>query len=244
MEQTRVAVVIEDDPDIRALLAAVLTQAGFDVHAAATGADGVALVTEHDPVVTTLDLSMPGIDGFETARRVRDVSSTYLVIVSALSDEIDVLQGLQAGADDYIVKPFRPRELRARIEAMLRRPRALAPPSAPEAEEGGEESWLEHRGLRMDPDRRTVSADGAEPDLTRTEFDLLRELLEAGTRVVSKQQLSLALRGERHSDFVSEHDLRAIEVHMANLRRKLGESASSPRWIETVRGVGYRLTAG
>ncbi|MER7797040.1 response regulator transcription factor [Microbacterium sp. NPDC096154] len=243
MESPRVAVVIEDDPDIRGLLTEVLTQGGFDVRAAANGIDGIALVREHDPVVTTLDISMPGIDGFETAKRVREISPTYLVMLSARSEEIDVLQGLQAGADDYITKPFRPRELRARIEAMLRRPRVQGPAAelpSPEIAEG----WLEHRGLRLHPDMRTASADGVALDLTRTEFDLLQELLEAGSRVVSKQQLTLALRGERHSDFVSDHDLRAIEVHMANLRRKLGESATSPRWIETVRGIGYRLTAG
>ncbi len=240
------AVVIEDDADIRALLAEVLTQGGFDVHAAGTGAEGVRLVREFHPVVTTLDVSMPGMDGFETAKRVREISPTYLVILSARSEEIDVLQGLQAGADDYVTKPFRPRELRARIEAMLRRPRVPGAPVAG-AEAGEDEvsdGWLEHRGLRLHPERRTAEADAAPLDLTRTEFDLLQELLRAGSRVVSKQQLSLSLRGERHSDFVSDHDLRAIEVHMANLRRKIGETAAAPRWIETVRGVGYRLTVG
>lgn len=245
MDEPRVAVVIEDDPDIRGLLSEVLTQGGFAVHTAPTGAEGVQLVREFDPVVTTLDVSMPGMDGFETAKRIRDISPTYLVILSARSEEIDVLQGLQAGADDYVTKPFRPRELRARIEAMLRRPRvssaaATAEPDAQVEEEG----WLEHRGLRLHPGMRTVTADDTPLDLTRTEFDLLNELLAAGSRVVSKQQLTLALRGDRHSDFVTDHDLRAIEVHMANLRRKIGESAAHPRWIETVRGVGYRLTSG
>jgi DNA-binding response OmpR family regulator len=245
VEDPRVAVVIEDDSDIRGLLAEVLTQGGFDVHAAATGAEGVQLVRRVDPIITTLDVSMPGMDGFETAKRIREISPTYLVILSARSEEIDVLQGLQAGADDYVTKPFRPRELRARIEAMLRRPRLAGDVSTAEDDDPDEaRGWLEHRGLRLHPDMRAATADGVPLDLTRTEFDLLQELLEAGSRVVSKQQLSLALRGERHSDFVSDHDLRAIEVHMANLRRKIGESATSPRWIETVRGVGYRLTAG
>ncbi|WP_345752943.1 response regulator transcription factor [Microbacterium rhizophilus] len=245
MEDPRVAVVIEDDPDIRGLLAEVLTQGGFDVHAASTGAEGVQLVREFDPVITTLDVSMPGMDGFETAKRIREISPTYLVMLSARSEEIDVLQGLQAGADDYVTKPFRPRELRARIEAMLRRPRiagAVAPPAEPDGPPE-QEGWLEHRGLRLHPEMRAATADDAPLDLTRTEFDLLQELLEAGSRVVSKHQLSLALRGDRHGGFVSDHDLRAIEVHMANLRRKIGESATSPRWIETVRGIGYRLTA-
>ena len=130
------AVVIEDEDDIRHLLETVLTQAGFMVVATSNGLDGLAAVRMHNPVVTTLDVNMPGMDGFETARRIREFSSTYIVMLTALNEEIDTLQGLEAGADDYVNKPFRPRELRARIEAMLRRPRmdaATPAQSAPEA---------------------------------------------------------------------------------------------------------------
>ncbi|WP_460794998.1 response regulator transcription factor [Microbacterium sp. GXF0217] len=247
----RVAVVIEDEPDIRSLLSDILEQAGFVVHSAGTGLDGVELVRTHDPVVTTLDVSMPGMDGFETAKRIRAFSTTYLLMLTARSDEIDTLQGLQSGADDYVTKPFRPRELRARIEAMLRRPRAvsdattaLAPSPAPPTEPNHDE-WQEHKGLRVHPGMRIADANGSTIDLTRSEFDILAELLDAGRRVISKRELALVVRGERGmaSDFISEHDVRAIEVHVANLRRKLGESPADPRWIETVRGVGYRLTA-
>ena len=122
-DDRRVAVIIEDDADIRQLLEAVLTQAGFDAIATYDGLDGVNAVRAHNPVVTTLDVSMPGMDGFETAKRIRAFSSTYLVMLTARNDEIDTLQGLEAGADDYLTKPFRPRELRARIETLLRRPR-------------------------------------------------------------------------------------------------------------------------
>ncbi|TFD48153.1 response regulator transcription factor, partial [Cryobacterium frigoriphilum] len=144
-DDRRVAVIIEDDADIRHLLEAVLTQAGFEAITASNGLDGVNAVRAHNPLVTTLDVSMPGMDGFETAKRIRAFSSTYLVMLTARDDEIDTLQGLEAGADDYLTKPFRPRELRARIEAMLRRPRhtatdapapapgAAAAPSAPAA---------------------------------------------------------------------------------------------------------------
>ncbi|MCH1883127.1 response regulator transcription factor [Agrococcus sp. ARC_14] len=272
-----VAVVIEDGEDIRELLAQVLTQGGFVVHAAADGATGVELVREHDPIVVTIDVNMPGIDGFETARQVRAISTAYIVMITARGDEIDTLVGLQTGADDYIVKPFRPRELRARIEAMMRRPRVLASthpspphPSAPQAfgatdavshvasetgsvdltgapwgEGDAEPALLEHRGLRLEPGARVVELDGAEVELTRSEFDILRMLLSSGRRVVSKMQLAGMLRGERGEPdhYLSEHDARAIEVHVANLRRKLGESPSDPRWIETVRGVGYRRTS-
>jgi len=316
--EQRVAVVIEDDDDIRHLLETVLTQAGFNVVATSNGADGVEAVRKHDPIVTTLDVNMPGMDGFETARRIRVFSNTYIVMLTALNEEIDTLQGLEAGADDYVNKPFRPRELRARIEAMLRRPRSFegaaaaaapapaapapqpvvevqqpsqpvyapqapqqpfyapapqsAPPvtyqqpeqphaapeapvaptgevpiaeTAPPAEQPGRGGgWLEHNGLWLNIETRVVQVDSAEMDLTRSEFDLLAALLESNRRVRTKADLVLLLRGESYvtSHFISEADKRAIEVHMGNLRKKLGDNIGSPRWIETVRGVGYRLT--
>jgi two-component system, OmpR family, response regulator len=293
----RVAVIIEDDADIRNLLEAVLTQAGFEVVATANGADGVDAVREHDPIVTTLDVSMPGMDGFETAKRLRAFSSTYIVMLTARDEEIDTLQGLESGADDYITKPFRPRELRARIEAMLRRPRyptdaaataaAPAPAAAPDAsipaaapvyalpgtpaapavlsasataatpapaapaataalpQNGPAAGWIEHNGLRLQPDMRLANLREAPLELTRTEFDLLATILRSTGRVRTKSDLALMLRGDDYSDsyYVNEADKRAVEVHMSNLRRKLGDSITRPRWLETVRGVGYRLAA-
>lgn len=250
MAGTHNAVVIEDDPDIRELVREVLEQAGFAVLTAGTGADGIALIEAHDPLVATLDLSLPGMDGFETARRIRAFSSTYIVMLTARAEEIDAVQGLQSGADDYLTKPFRPRELRARIDAMLRRPRSLSTPDPqpqptrnPSA--GVDLDWIEHKGLRLHAGMRLVTADGVALELTRSEFDILHDLLTSGRRVIGKDDLALMLRGDRlaGSTYVSEHDVRAIEVHVANLRRKLGESATRPRWIETVRGVGYRLAA-
>jgi DNA-binding response OmpR family regulator len=247
--EVREAVVIEDDADIRGLLAEVLQQAGFTVHAAATGVEGVEAVREHQPVVTTLDVSMPGIDGFETARRIRELSDTYLIMVTARAEEIEILQGLQSGADDYVTKPFRPRELRARIEAMLRRPRSApamvaGDPQSPPTRSEADDTWLEHGALRVEPSMRIARVDGTDLDLTRSEFDILVELLTAQRRVVTKSELALVVRGERdYGGYVSEQDERAIEVHVANLRRKLGDSVGAPKWIETVRGVGYRTTA-
>ena len=246
VDEERVAIVIEDEEDIRTLLATVLAQAGFEVHGAADGARGVELVREHQPLVTTLDVNMPGMDGFETAKRIRAISSTYIVMLSARTEEIDALQGLEAGADDYVAKPFRPRELRARIDAMLRRPRHVA-----REEEAAEEpasaagAWLEHHGLRLNVQTHLVTVDDQNVELTRSEFEILADLLAAGRRVRAKSELAFMLRGDQYAGgaFVSDSDARAIEVHMANLRRKLGESPAQPRWIETVRGVGYRLTA-
>ena len=120
----RYAVVIDDDSDIRQLLVDVLTQAGFQAIPTSNGLDGLAAVRRFDPIVTTLDVNMPGMDGFAVAKRLREFSNTYPIMITALADEIDVVQGFEAGADDYLVKPFRPRELRARADSMLRRPRA------------------------------------------------------------------------------------------------------------------------
>jgi len=310
--ERRVAVIIEDDADIRHLLETVLTQAGFEVIATGNGLDGVQAVRAYDPMVTTLDVSMPGIDGFEAAKRIRSFSNTYLVMLTARDEEIDTLQGLEAGADDYLTKPFRPRELRARVEAMMRRPRqvlaadgsgpvapvaaapvaaapvAYAAPVAPapvapvapapvpvaaapvvevpvatpvvaapavaasvaESSSGPksynrEDGWLEHNALFVNSEMRLAEKDGKAIELTRSEFDLLNALMESQRRVRSKADLALLLRGESYvtAHFVSEADKRAIEVHMANLRRKLADSITTPRWIETVRGVGYRLAA-
>jgi len=277
----KTAVIVEDDPDIRHLLADVLESAGFSTVSVGNGIDGVRAVIAYQPLITTLDVNMPGIDGFEAARRIRQQSDTYIIMLTGLEEEADVVLGLGAGADEYVVKPFRPRELRARIEALLRRPRAgeagaAAPaprqesvgPSFPaprsEADEAGPTTgtdvivrssvgeivspgdvWLVHRDLHLDPDSRLVRLAGDELDLTRTEFDLLATLMESKRRVRSKADLTLVLRGESYvtSYFVGDADKRAIEAHMTNLRRKLGDTPANPRYIETVRGVGYRLTS-
>lgn len=255
--------VIEDDADVRNLLAAILSEAGFNCVTAATGIEGINAVRDHRPVLTTLDISLPGIDGFEVARRIRGFSNTYVIMLSARNEEIDTLMGLDAGADDYLTKPFRPRELRARIEAMLRRYRTSGSsagevrPTRAEKSTGAnpdaipqpvlvddqvdDAGWLSHNGLRINADMWLCDLDGAPVELTRSEFDLLLTLMEGNRRVVSKDTLALELRGESPGGYVSDSDRRAVEVHMANLRRKLNDSVSSPRYIETVRGVGYRL---
>jgi DNA-binding response OmpR family regulator len=263
MSPERIAVVIEDDADIRNLLDAILGQAGFTCHTAATGVEGLEAIREHNPILTTLDISLPGIDGFEVARQIRSFSSTYIIMLSARDEEIDTLMGLDSGADDYLTKPFRPRELRARIEAMLRRNR-MGPPNGPaeatplinhverhggedepevDDDDGEESGWLSHNGLRINADMWLCDLDGAPVELTRSEFDLLLAIMQGARRVISKDALALELRGDLPGGggYVSDSDRRAVEVHMANLRRKLNDPVGSPRYIETVRGVGYRL---
>lgn len=262
----RKAVIIEDDADVRNLLMAILHEAGFSCVAAPNGLEGINAVREHQPILTTLDVSLPGIDGFEVARRIRSFSSTHVIMLSARNEEIDTLMGLDAGADDYLTKPFRPRELRARIEAMLRRlttgdaagsrlaaagikepdhtPMTATTPGPPPpetAEEESDEGWLHHNGLRINPDMWLCTIDGEPVELTRSEFDLLVTLMQGRRRVITKDTLALELRGGTAGGYVSDADRRAVEVHIANLRRKLNDPVSAPRFIETVRGVGYRF---
>ncbi|MCA4133934.1 response regulator transcription factor [Arthrobacter sp. M4] len=250
MSESRVGLVIEDDHDIRELVRVVLTQAGFEVHVATTGSAGVAAARALDPTVITLDLGLPDIDGYEVARQVRQFSDAYIVMLTARAEELDTLIGLESGADDYLTKPFRPRELRARVAAMMRRPRgggaADPAPKAGGSDAGPEHegnSLYKHNGLEFNYDTRSVSVDGEDLQLTRTEFDLLYALLQAGRVVRTKADLVRRLRNEPYDvgTYTSEADERSIEVHMGNLRRKLGDTAQNPRWLQTVRGVGYRL---
>ncbi|MGA0567246.1 response regulator transcription factor [Rathayibacter sp. KR2-224] len=257
------AVVIEDDDGIRELIGTVLEQMGLEVIAVSNGVDGVVQVAERRPVLVTVDVSMPGMDGFETAKRIRALSSAYIMMVTARDEEIDALQGLGVGADDYVLKPFRPRELRARAEAMLRRPRTMeipipgghaadsgshgrqdiaAIPDPPDTSVGGR---LEHNGVVLDPDAHIVERDGVELVLTRSEFEILEALLRSGRNVRSKDDLARLLRGDGYvaNPYVGDADRRGVEVHVGNLRKKLGDNANSPYLIETVRGVGYRLAA-
>ncbi len=253
MSDARVGLVIEDDHDIRELVRTVLTQAGFDVTVASSGAEGVLTAKTLNPDVITLDLGLPDIDGFEVSRQIREFSDAYIVMLTARTEELDTLIGLESGADDYLTKPFRPRELRARIAAMMRRPRTV--PGAAEA--SGEEASADgqahpergnysHNGLELSYASRTVTVDGAEMNLTRTEFELLHALLEAGRTVRTKSDLVRRLRDEDYDvgGYISEADERSVEVHMGNLRKKLGDSPQKPRWLQTVRGVGYRLAPG
>jgi two-component system OmpR family response regulator len=266
----KTAVIIEDDADIRHVLAEVLESSGFSTVSVGNGIDGVRAVLTYQPVLTTIDVNMPGIDGIEAAKRIRAQSDTLIIMLTGLNDEADVIAGLGAGADEYLPKPFRPRELRARVEALMRRARTSTEPvepvepveqtttwtpAAPESAGpaaaasvttvDGSAEWLAHRDLRLHPENRIVLLGAEELDLTRTEFDLLATLLESQRRVRSKADLTLVLRGESYvtSYFVGDADKRAVEAHMTNLRRKLGDSAANPRYIETVRGVGYRLTS-
>ena len=244
-------VVIEDDADVRNLVVAVLRQSGFEVVPAATGLEGVEMARVKKPVVVTLDLGLPDIDGHEVLRRIRQFSDCYIIMLTGRDDEADTLTALHAGADDYLTKPFRPRELRARVAALLRRPRSGSPvpePRLPAVQvPTGKRSVLRHGDLVLDSEARTARLSGAGLSLTKSEFDLLQDLLRNVGAVRTKADLVHVVRGESQRGggrgYVSDVDERAIEVHIGNLRRKLREDAKNPQWLLTVRGVGYRMAA-
>ena len=245
------AVVIEDDDDIRLLISTVLEQRGMDVRGAASGLAGLALVQEHQPDLVTLDLGLPDIEGFEVCRRLRTISDAYVVMVSASGDEVDQLLGLEIGADDYITKPFSPRDLKARVGAMLRRPRLIVrTESVVPGGSGGAPAAVTEGGsvavpvvavaapvspparMSLDVQGREVVLDGVELPLTRIEFDLLAAFATHPRRVWSREAL---LRSVWRTEWAQDTHL--VEVHVGNLRRKLGDDP----WIRTVRGVGYRF---
>ena len=222
--------VVEDDPAIAHLLKEYLHREGFQVDVAVDGEHGVELARDARPDVIILDLMLPGIDGIEMCRQVRAFSDAYILILTARGEEIDRVIGLSVGADDYVVKPFSPRELSARVQALLRRPRRDPPVEEPVRRFGG---------LVIDAAAYEVTVDGAHVDLTRTEFDLL-ETLSARPRTVFERRL--LLEHVWGSDWYGDDHV--IDVHVANLRRKLGDDPVASRYVRTVRGVGYRMGDG
>jgi DNA-binding response OmpR family regulator len=220
-------VVVDDERPLVELVSRYLRREGYEVHAAYDGEEAIEVIGEVAPDVIVLDLMLPGLDGLEVARRVREDADPYIVMLTARSDEVDRIVGLRVGADDYVTKPFSPNELVARIQAMLRRPRHDSQPTHGTRRFGQ---------LAIDPAAREVHVAGEPVELTRLEFDLL-DTLSAQPRVVfSKEQLLDRVWGS--SAYRDDH---VVAVHIANLRRKLGDTSDEPRFVRTVRGVGYRM---
>ncbi|RYV52146.1 response regulator transcription factor [Pengzhenrongella frigida] len=224
--------VVDDEVPLARLVAGYLDRDGFEVRTAGDGQDAITQAREWDPAVIVLDLGLPGVDGVEVCRAVRTFSDCYIVMLTARVDEIDKLVGLSVGADDYLTKPFSPRELVARVRAMLRRPRIDVPATSPEqATSFGE--------LSIDVVGREVRVAGALVDLTRTEFDVLAALAAQPGRVFTRSQLIEAVWGG-----VWLGDEHLVDVHIGHVRRKLGDDPAAPVFIRTVRGVGYRMGPG
>ncbi|MGW1196127.1 response regulator transcription factor [Streptomyces sp. NPDC002536] len=230
MPTTPVVLVVDDDPDVRAAVVDGLTVEGYDVRSAADGLEALSAIAERAPAAIVLDLAMPVLDGLAVCRRLRSLGDRTPVLVLTARDAVsDRVAGLDAGADDYLVKPFALDELLARLRALLRR---AAPEAPPEAEGAG----LAFADLRVDPVTRTGVRGSAELDFTRTEFALLEVFLRHPGQVLPREVIQERVWG---TDFGPESN--SLAVYIGYLRRKL-ETGGAPRLIHTVHGIGYRLS--
>ena len=229
--------VVDDEVDLAELVAEYLRKAGLDVEVRHDGTDAVAAVREYAPDVLVLDLGLPGIDGIEVCRQVRTFSDCHVLMLTARDDEANKIVGLSVGADDYVTKPFSPRELVARVQAMLRRARTRSTESAAISQHG--EQKLVIGDLVVDKDSRQVHLGGEPVALTRIELDLLLRLATNPHLVLSRRQL-LEMVWDTH--WTGDEHL--VDVHIGQIRKKLGDEATSPRFIHTIRGIGYRMGTG
>jgi len=220
--------VVDDEAPIRKLVRSYMEAEGYEVLEGDNGEKAVALARSSSPDLIVLDIGMPILDGVETLRMIRTFSDVYVVMLTARSDEVDKLIGLSVGADDYLTKPFSPRELVARIKAVLRRSRGSAAAS--------DADLLAFGDLTIDLARRRVTVEAGEAELTTLEFDLLAALAAQPGRVFSRKQLIEAIWGW---DYFG--DERVVDVHIRKLRKALGDDAGEPRFVGTVRGVGYKF---
>ena len=217
--------VIDDEPSIINLVSAYLKPEGYEVFTAADGNAGLKAARTFKPDLIILDLMLPGIDGIELLSRLRRESDVYVIMLTARTEETDKIIGLSVGADDYVTKPFSPRELVARVKAALRRLQAGSGA-------GAERSVLSFKHVRMDVGAHTVHVDDELIDLTTIEFDLLHALAENHGRVLSREQLLEKIWGGEYFG-----EMRVVDVHLGHVRQKLGKD----EFITTVRGVGYRF---
>jgi DNA-binding response OmpR family regulator len=220
--------VVDDEPPLVGLVRSYLEREGLRVIAATDGLTALELARDEQPDLLVLDVMLPGLDGLEVCRRLRQFSDAYVLMLTARAEEIDKVVGLSLGADDYVTKPFSPRELVARVKAMLRRPRHThAPSAAPPPQRAGD--------LVIDRAAYELTRAGEPVPLTAREFALLALLAEHPGQVLTRTQLLDRVWG---SDYYDDH---VVEVHIANLRKKIEDDPARPHWIQTVRGVGYRF---
>ncbi len=224
--------IIEDEAELVKVLRSYLEQAGFEVHSSYRGDTGLETWKSTQPDLVILDLNLPGLDGLDVARSIRRQDDTPIIMVTARVEEMDKLIGLELGADDYITKPFSPREVVARVRTVLRRAGSSAAQSTSRV--------LRAADLEIDLDAYTVTRDNDSIDLTPTEFGLLAALAERPGRVLSRSQLLEATQ----DGVIYEGYERTIDAHIKNLRAKIEPDPKSPSYIETVFGVGYRFAKG
>ena len=225
--------IADDEPKIVRLVAGYLEQEGHRTLHAGTGRQALELFHAHHPDLAVLDVMMPDLDGIEAARAMLREADLPIIFLTARSGEADRVAGLELGADDYVVKPFSPRELAARVRSVLRRSRRASGRGGPGA---AMPRVLEIGGLRIETAKRTVSVNGLPRALTTVQFDLLAALAREPGRVFTRDQLIEAI----HETGTEGYE-RTIDAHVKNLRRVLGDPSARPRWVATVRGVGYKL---
>jgi DNA-binding response OmpR family regulator len=220
--------VVDDEPMVREVVGRYLELDGFRVHEAADGDAALAWLDDHQPELVVLDIMLPGVDGLTILRRLRSSGSIPVILLTARAEEVDRVVGLELGADDYLVKPFSPRELAARVRTILRRTRVASPVAR---------RIVESDGLRIDSLAREVHRNGELVYMTAKEFDLLLFLADSPRQVFSRRQLL-----EQVWDSAPEYqDPATVTVHVGRLRQKLEPDPDEPRWIITVWGVGYRF---
>lgn len=219
--------IVEDDKKTASLVSLYLEREGFQTVLASDGLQALELARRHKPVLIILDLMLPRLDGWEVCRQLRQTSTVPILMLTARGEEVDRVSGLTLGADDYVAKPFSPRELVARVKAILRRAR----PQSPEGK-----NFLSHQNLMMDLEKRRATLNGRPLSLTPHEYKLLEALMSSPGKVFTRAELldRLYPRGEAVVD-------RVIDVHVGKLREKIEEDPASPRYILTVRGVGYQF---
>lgn len=220
--------VVEDDENLRRLVAAYLEKEGYGIWEAADGSAALAAAEEGDPDLVVLDLMLPGVDGLEVARRIRARGTTPILMLTARGDENDMLRGFEAGADDYLVKPFSPKVLVARVRAILRR--------AGDEAAGGMDGVVHRGGVSIDARTHEVRIRGRHVDLTGMEFALLRVLAEHPGWVYSREELLESVWGYSYLG-----ESRLVDVHIANLRKKIEDDPANPQFVRTIRGVGYKF---
>ena len=221
--------VVDDEVSLLRLVQSYLEREGFEVSTAENGETALELAREVKPDLVVLDVMLPGLDGVEVCRRLRQFSDAYVIMLTARSEEIDKIVGLSVGADDYVTKPFSPRELVARVKARLRRPRGpTAEPVEPEIQRFGD--------LTLDLSGHRVLRRSSEVPLTPIEYRLLTTLAASPGRVFTREVLLEQVWG-----YDSLGDDHVVDVHVASLRKKLEDDPSQPRWIRTIRGAGYRF---
>lgn len=234
----RRVLVVDDEPAIRELLRAYLEADGFEVTVTGTGAEALRQASRgaQAPDLILLDVGLPDLDGLDVLRTLRRTSEVYVILLTARAEEVDRIVGLSVGADDYVTKPFSPREVVARVKTVLRRPRTPNDAGTPAPVQS--DPVLTFLGLTIDEGRREITRDGSPVTLSALEFDLLRALARSPGRVFSRAQLLEEVWGY---DFYG--DERVVDVHVRSIRRALGDDATAPQLIATVRGVGYKLIA-